>query len=213
MALLSDNMSFREANSTRLLMPAFHTLYDRYSEPWRAYHSHQHIIELVNHVRAAENDGVKVHDGAAALAFILWHDAIYDPQATHGRNETLSAQLCAKQFASTGQAVSVKRACAAILATIKHETPSFEESPDAPLLLDCDLAILGADPARFGVYDKHIRIEYAHVPEETYQTKRREVLAGFLDRDRIYLTDWAHERWDTQARKNLAAAIKASVSS
>ena len=200
-------MSFREACVKMLTMPVIATIDARYDEPWRAYHNKLHITEMMDHVLDAENDGTKIHDGCAALAFILWHDAIYDPQATHGRNEALSANLCSKEYAEIGRADSVARACNTILATITHQPPSFDVSPDAPLLLDCDLAILGVDPARFAAYDVDIRTEYAHVPDDVYQAKRREVLAGFLERDRLYLTDWAHARWDEQARANLKAAI------
>jgi predicted metal-dependent HD superfamily phosphohydrolase len=52
-------------------------------------------------------------------------------------------------------------------------------------------------------------MEYGHVPGDIYGPKRREILEGFLARERIYLTDWAHERWDGQARSNLTEAIDA----
>lgn len=204
MNTLPDNLDFYEACERMTPSPS---IKDRYAEPWRAYHNQRHIDELRTHVLAAEQEGVVITDGAAALAFILWHDAIYDPQSAHGRNEALSAQLCSKEFAAIGQMISVARACDAIIATIKHEPPSFEASPDAPLLLDCDLAILGSDPERFAAYDADIRTEYAHVPEDIYRTKRREVLTRFLQRDRLYLTDWAHARWEEQARENLRSAM------
>ena len=204
MTLLPDNLDFYEACAA--ISPSI-SLEDRYAEPWRAYHNRLHITELQEHLLAAEQDAVIIQDGAAALAFVLWHDAIYDPMAPHGRNETLSAQLCSHEFGKIAGATSVLRAVDAIMATISHTLEGEGGNPDAPLLLDCDLAILGSDPERFAEYDAAIRAEYVLVPEDIYRTKRREVLTKFLERDRLYLTDWAYEQWEEQARENLRSAI------
>jgi predicted metal-dependent HD superfamily phosphohydrolase len=71
-----------------------------------------------------------------------------------------------------------------------HQEALSEEaiSNDAAVLCDADLAILGAEPERFDHYDRQIREEYAWVPEPVYRQKRGEVLAGFLERPRIYRT-------------------------
>jgi predicted metal-dependent HD superfamily phosphohydrolase len=177
----------------------------RWREPWRHYHDELHLAELKDHMLTAERDGVRIVDGAAALGFVLWHDAIYDPQSAHGRNEQLSAQLCSTEFATIAHPVSVERACEAILATIGHRPCDLALSPDVELLLDCDLAILGADPARFAMYDAAIRAEYTHVPEDVWNERRPGVLRSFLERERLYVTDWAHARWDGRSRKNLSA--------
>lgn len=179
----------------------------RYAEPWRHYHAMEHPAAMKDNLILAVGDGVRIVDGATAIAFILWHDAIYDPQAVHGRNEALSAELCSYEFGTVGHPTSVGRACEAILATIGHRPPDLTVCPDIYILLDIDLAILGSDPATFSRYDAGIRAEYIHVPEEIYVAKRREVLTSFLKRDRLYLTDWACDRWEETARTNLEAAI------
>ena len=80
---------------------------------------------------------------------------------------------------------------------------------DQQLLVDIDLAILGADAARFAEYERQIRAEYAFVPEATSQARRRAVLAAFLDRERIYSTPRLHDELEPRARANLAMAIAA----
>lgn len=204
MESLPDNLDFHEA--CERMSPSI-SLDNRYNEPWRAYHNRLHITELQEHLFAAEQDAVIIQDGAAALAFVLWHDAIYDPMAPHGRNETLSAQLCSHEFGKIAGATSVFRAVDAIMATISHSLEGEGGNPDTPLLLDCDLAILGSDPERFAEYDAAIRTEYQHIPDETYIAKRREVLSHFLKRERLFLTDWAHSRWEERARENLRSAV------
>lgn len=205
---MTDTLRFTAAHHFFAVIPERVTVSKRYLEPWRFYHDQRHISEMVGHLMDAENEDVEIHDGAAACAFILWHDAIYDPQAPHGRNETLSADLCRSEFSRIAGPVSVERACTAILATIGHSPPDdIASCPDIAILLDADLAILGADPERFLEYDATIRKEYAHVPDEIYAPKRREVLGRFLERERLYLTDWAHERWDRRARNNLGTLL------
>lgn len=207
MTILPEDLSFRDALSAMDQIPVIAALKMRYAEPWRHYHNELHITEIKDHLLSAEQDGITIKDGAAAYAFVLWHDAVYDPQATHGRNETMSAQLCSSEFGAIASITSRFNACDAILTTISHSCEGAGGNPDAPLLLDCDLAILAADPERFAAYNAAIRKEYFHVPETVYQTKRREVLTHFLERDRLYMTQWAYERWEERARENLRSVI------
>jgi predicted metal-dependent HD superfamily phosphohydrolase len=81
------------------------------------------------------------------------------------------------------------------------------DGTDARLVVDIDLAILGAPPARFAEYERQIRIEYAHVPSELFEPRRREVLSGFLARDPIYLTASMRAQLEQVAHSNLAQAI------
>lgn len=207
--LMRSDLTLAEAIEEMAATHFVHTLNCRYAEPWRHYHDITHIAALKDNLLTAAADGVRIADGAAAIAFVLWHDSIYDPQAAHGRNEALSAQLCSYEFGTVGHPASVSRACEGILATIGHRPPDPDLCPDGHLLLDVDLAILGTEPGLFARYDAGIRSEYNHVPEEIYLTKRREVLTSFLRRDRLYLTDWAFDRWEESARANLEAAISA----
>ena len=181
-------------------------LRSRYDEPWRHYHVWDHPQAMLRHLSTAQADGVAVADHDAAVGFILWHDAIYDPQATGGRNERLSAELCRHEMAPLASAASVDRAVAAIVATIDHRLPAGD-CPDAALLLDIDLSILGAGAAAFDAYDDAIRREYAHVVEADYRAGRRAILTRFLERDRLYLTEWGHARWEDAARANVRRAI------
>ena len=81
--------------------------------------------------------------------------------------------------------------------------------PDAQLLVDIDLAILGAAPARFDEYERQVRNEYAHVPDEAFREGRRRVLQQFLARPVIYRTAPAHRTLERRARANLARSIAA----
>ncbi len=80
--------------------------------------------------------------------------------------------------------------------------------PDAPLLVDVDLSILGKSPAQFEDYETSIRREYAWVPQQTFAEKRVEILKRFLARKRIYSTEAMFTRYERQARENLAESIR-----
>lgn len=192
-----------------LTLPVGAALLSRLDEPWRHYHTSTHVANLLKRLSDAESEGVTIHDPEACALFCLWHDAVYDAQAAHGRNEELSAQLCQAEAAGLVSRASLTAAVAAIRATAGHVAPAVEICPDGALLLDVDLSILGAGPEDFAAYDIGIRLEYAHVPPEIYVPRRREVLSGFLHRDRIFVTAWAHTRWNEAARANLKAATDA----
>ena len=135
----------------------------------------------------------------------LWfHDAIYDPQAAD--NEQRSADWAVAELTRHGVgATSVQHVHALIVATCHSATPS---DPDQQLLVDIDLSILGASPARFAEYDAQVRAEYDWVETGVYQTKRKTVLKGFLDRPTIYSTALFKARYEQQARKNLQRLIR-----
>lgn len=90
------------------------------------------------------------------------------------------------------------------MATARHEASA---NCDTALVIDIDLAILGAAPARFAQYEQQVRAEYAAVPPDLYKMKRREVLMRFLARPALYATPALRVRLEAQARMNLGRAV------
>ena len=168
-----------------------------YSEQHRHYHTLQHLRECLAQFEAASM--LARHPAEVELA--LWfHDAVYDPQRKD--NEERSADWARASVLAAGCSPDIaERGAALVLATRSHVATA--DDPDTALLLDIDLAILGAAPARFAEYERQIRAEYAHVPEAEFRAGRARVLQGFLSRDRIYLTDAFHDALEGRARANL----------
>jgi predicted metal-dependent HD superfamily phosphohydrolase len=177
--------------------PILADLLARYAEPQRHYHTLQHLEECFTALDLLR--GQARHPGQIELA--LWyHDAVYDPR--RGDNEALSADLATKTLRLAGADERlVERIRCMIMATQGHEAG---DDGDCAILLDVDLAILGAAPDRFAEYERQIRAEYAHVPDEAYRTGRGRVLAAFLARPTIYGTAPFRERYEDRARRNLA---------
>jgi predicted metal-dependent HD superfamily phosphohydrolase len=173
----------------------FEDIRQHYAEPGRFYHTFDHIGALLETV-----------DGLAAFArnlnavkLAVWlHDVIYDSLATdnEARSAEYAEQLCEKLSISEGQVVA-----SLILRTKTHDA---DEDVDAQVLLDADLAILGASESAYRAYADQIRQEYAWVPEADYRMGRRQVLEHFLARPRIFHL-LAH--LEEPARRNIAAEI------
>jgi predicted metal-dependent HD superfamily phosphohydrolase len=172
----------------------------RYGEPQRCYHTLQHLGECLDwfvRERAAAQ-----RPGEVALA--LWfHDAIYDVHAHD--NEARSADFARVALREAGaSADAAQRVHALVMATRHNAQPA---DADAQLLVDIDLAILGAPAPRFDEYEQQICREYAHVPPALFAARRRQILVGFLARDPLYMTVGMRAHCEAQARINLRRVI------
>lgn len=173
---------------------------ERYGEPARRYHTIEHVAdclaELDRERRLAERPD------EAELA--LWlHDLVYDSHADD--NERRSAELAAAMLQRAGLPTTTgERISRTILATTHSEPPP---PGDPALVCDADLAILGAEPARFAEYQRRIRDEYGWVPEPLYRRRRRAILERLLARPAIFATPAFRARLESRARANLTSAI------
>ena len=172
----------------------------RWAEPHRKYHTLKHLRECL---ALFERDrALAERPGEVAIA--LWfHDAVYD--TSRHDNEVASADWAARVLREAGAADEVGARVHALVMVTRHSEVSA--TPDERLLVDIDLAILGAAPARFDEYERQIRAEYGFVPEARFRAKRSEILRGFLERPTLYSTPALAERFESPARANLGRAI------
>lgn len=186
--------------ATPALEGVFDDLVARYSEPHRRYHTLRHLDECF--ARLDELQPAMEHPAEIDLA--LWfHDAVYDTRST--RNESRSAALASETvLALGGPADAAGRIETMVMATRHTASPG---SADARVLVDADLSILGATPARFDEYERQVREEYAWVPAFVYKRERRKILRPFLGRPAIFHTEPFRARFETQARANIARSL------
>ena len=170
-----------------------------YGEPQRHYHSLQHLHECIERFDAWSDLAARPAEVETALWF---HDAIYF--AARRDNERRSADWAREAAAASGVAADVAGRIGALVMATRHAAPPA--AGDEQLLVDIDLAILAAEPARFAEYERQIRSEYAHVAEAEFRAKRRAILAGFLARDPIYGTPRVRAELEQRARANLSLA-------
>jgi predicted metal-dependent HD superfamily phosphohydrolase len=174
----------------------FDDIRQHYAGPGRFYHTLQHVGALLETL-----DGfAPFARNLNAVKLAVWlHDVIYDSRASDNeeRSAEYAEQLCEKLSIPEGRVVA-----ALILKTKTHD--AGEDDPDAQVLLDADLAILGASESVYRTYADQIRQEYAWVPEPDFCMGRRQVLERFLARPRIFHL-LAH--LEKPARRNIASEI------
>jgi predicted metal-dependent HD superfamily phosphohydrolase len=195
------NEQFRQAGEA---------LVARYGEPWRAYHDHRHLAEVLAAVdrlaAVAAAGGADASDHAEVARLAAWfHDAVYDPAALAGANEEASAALATAVLAGLGwPAAEVARVADLVRGTAAHEAG---DDAAAAILFDADLAILASPAARYDSYAADVRTEYAHVADADFREGRSAILRAFLERPTIYRTAAAQADWERAARANITAEL------
>lgn len=175
----------------------------RHREKHRRYHTATHVAWVLRHVEElAASEPVEQLTEVVAAGF--YHDAVYEP--THRANERASARLARRDLTALGWADDAVERVAAMIEATEHGA-SPEPAGDTAVLLDADLAVLGADPASYSTYAEQVRSEYRHVDDADWRVGRSQVLRGLLDRDAIFATPTARGYWESRARANLAAEL------
>jgi predicted metal-dependent HD superfamily phosphohydrolase len=179
----------------------------RYAEPHRRYHTNVHVQAVVRDAAALAGElSLPAEDRAVLTIAACAHDVVYDGRP--GDDERRSASWARDWLARAGVGEAhAARVEELVLATVAHSA-----SPDdltAWILLDADLAILGADPPGYDRYRRAVREEYAAVDEPAWRTGRAAVMSGLLARDPLYGTSAARLRWEAAARANIARELNA----
>lgn len=184
-----------------------------YAAPPRAYHHFGHVEWVL-----ARLDEVAAGPGWArpreAWLAALYHDAVYEAgrRDNEARSAAMAKEAIARWLPDAG--VDADEVAALIGLTARHGALVPGDLGDGPggddrrNFLDCDMAILGADPATFDAYDRGIAEEYRDaVPRWLFRLRRRRFLRGLLRRERIFLGEFFHRRLDAAARANLRRAL------
>ncbi|MCF6192878.1 MAG: hypothetical protein L3J46_00905 [Kangiellaceae bacterium] len=175
-------------------------LQSHYDEKHRHYHNANHInatLKYLEQVKHLAND-------YNALEIALWfHDAIY--KVFSSGNELDSANW-ASEFLKLNNAKDdfIENVHLLIMATLHNATPADN---DERLIVDIDLSILGCPRELYEKFELWVRKEYKLIPSFIYKKKRKEILEGFLARERIYSHEYFFEKFEESARENLVNAI------
>lgn len=122
-------------------------------------------------------------------------------------NEAASAELARAALSAGGVPEQVQERVGDMILATRHSAAPLGR--DARLLADIDLSILGADPYRFGIYDRAIRREYHALSDAEYRAGRAAVLRGFLAWPSVFRTERFRDRFEAAARANITAALAA----
>ena len=174
----------------------FQEVREHYAGPGRYYHTLDHVQNVLETVESLSSHARNLN--AVRLAGWL-HDVIYDSKASDNeeRSAEYAERLCERLSIPDGHLIA-----SLILNTKTHDVGS--DDPDAQVLIDADLAILGAGELAYRAYAAKIRQEYAWVPEPDFRTGRRQILERFLTRPKIF---HLLGNLEEPARRNVAAEI------
>jgi len=176
-------------------------LAEAYEEPRRHYHTLDHIAAVIGDAQRLRDRFAR--PGAACLA-LFFHDIVYDPQRRD--NETRSADKLDTWLGRRIDAGTLAFCRRSIEATASHVGT---DDPDIDLLLDIDMAILGAPRDAYLHYAEGVAREYLPVfGFDAYAAGRaRLFLEPTLKRERLFLTE-PFAGLENQARANMAEELR-----
>lgn len=170
-----------------------------YTESHRFYHRPEHLHHLIGLLHESQVSDIPVFLAA------FYHDYIYVPGKND--NELKSAEIAQAQLEKLGVNVTViERVCDLIIMTKTHQISGQDNV--AATFLDADMSIIGAPTEIYSSYVDSIRKEFNSVPKFFFNRGRRKFLSALLMQERIFITDWFYEKFETQARENIAWEIR-----
>jgi predicted metal-dependent HD superfamily phosphohydrolase len=177
--------------------------YRRVRRSWGGMGRHYHTLTHLNACLREFDDSRSLATRAGEVELALWfHDAIY--RSWRSDNEPQSAALASRLLRAASDDC-LERIRQMVLAT-SHRDEDF--SGDTALVVDIDLTILGQTPDIYAQFERAIRREYWWVTRARYVAARGAILQKFLGRRAIYQHDYFYEKYERQARANIAGAIE-----
>ena len=197
---------------TGMPLSHFYPLLAAYGGSERHYHGVGHIHWLLG---AANRYAWKVALARPVLTdaelrrirlAIFYHDLVYI--AGNPDNERASASLA--HFAISTQLGDLELAGAVqadILRTRDHFAWGDTEDFETRILLDVDLAGLGAPWEQYQRHTQQIRLEFSNADDAAFRIGRIAFLERALATPVLYRTDLAQRLWELQARQNMGREL------
>jgi len=182
----------------------------------RPYHNMIHLAYMFNQLSIYEQHCEDCSDyitfNANLDLAIFLHDYVYSiqqreicpPHNERDSSDTVKSWYQREIFIPSINPLMVEQL---IMATIHPQNGNL--SDEQKLIADLDLSILGtADTAAYEAYAKAIRKEYAAFSDEEYKKGRLHFLFSLLKQKPLFHTEFFKERFEQQARENIAMEIK-----
>jgi len=178
-------------------------LKQHYTHKSRYYHNLTHLENMFNELDKWKGE---IEDIEILQCSIFYHDIIY--KSTRKDNELKSADVAKEVLKTFSLSANRITRCVHQIILTQHHHAKKEDRLDEKLLLDFDLEILSRDWEQYKMYAQQIRKEYAIYPNFLYRKGRKKALASFLEREKIYQTEWYKKNCEPQARQNVIREIK-----
>lgn len=183
-----------------------------YTSPGRFYHTLDHITQLFE---ISDWCAHELEERDAVELAIWFHDIVYDARGGgNGRNEHESAAIF-RTFAAEAACLS-----AALVDAVSHwielttdHRCGVEDTSDARLFMDMDMAVLALPAPEYDAYALQVRAEYAHVSNAAWCYGRSRFLSTAASAPHIYHTA-RFQGMEGRARANMrreCAALRAHL--
>ncbi|MCP4136251.1 MAG: hypothetical protein GY754_35100 [bacterium] len=183
-------------------------IYDEIVEEHSAKGRHYHTLEHISAMLTLVSEFSERVSNYNSLRFAIWyHDIVYNPFKKD--NEALSAEKAKDHAGLLRLPEEMKHAIVSlILCTAGHTLVKEEDDFDTRLMVDSDLAILGAHRDEYEGYAKKIRKEYQLIPGFIYKKKRKALLEQFIEIPVLYKTTELRARFEERARENITHELE-----
>jgi predicted metal-dependent HD superfamily phosphohydrolase len=172
-----------------------------WGDPSRRYHDTRHLTEVLAHLDELAAGGARFEPLPVTLA-AWFHDGVYD-----GERDAEERSAAWAEDALAGVVDDDVRLEVARLVRLTETHQPADDDPNGCALSDADLAILAAPPARYAEYAAAVRDEYAHLSDDDFRAGRAHLLEGLADKEHLFHSDPARERWEAAARDNLSREV------
>lgn len=172
-----------------------------YSSKKRHYHTLQHLDSLLAQLNDVKG---QIQNWESILFTLYYHDIIYN--SLKSDNEEKSAEFAEKRMKQISVSNDKIELCKKQILATKSHIQSTDS--DTNYFTDIDLSVLGQTWETYSAYYKNIRKEYSIYPDIVYNPGRKKVLNHFLTMDRIFKTDFFHDKFEIQAKLNLQKEIE-----
>lgn len=173
--------------------------YTEYGAQGRYFHSVKHLVNLfeifdIHRKKAIEPDKI--------IAFIFYHDIVYNTDEQYPLNEELSAQDCEASLKAMGfEEDFITPVARWVRASKTHKLDPIAD-PDGALCMDIDMTTVGSDSRTYEQNTSDIDMEFAPMTN----TKLGMRIAYFINpclKGGVYLRDDFREAYESQAIDNI----------
>lgn len=178
-------------------------LLSKWSQEHRYYHDRVHLLAVLEALDSLCGTQISGQDRLILELAAWFHDAVYEGQSTDEQDSAQLAGQCLQGLLPEHTVASIQRL---IMLTSTHQ-PQAEDRLGA-LLCDADLEVLARPAPAYQRYTQAVRAEYAQVPLADFARGRSKILRDLLDKDQLFGTAQARQRWESAARSNLAAELE-----
>jgi predicted metal-dependent HD superfamily phosphohydrolase len=186
-----------------------------YTENHRAYHTWEHVADLLEKLSVFSD--LSARSDIIAVS-VFWHDVVYRTQNQDGgprpdyENVRDSGELF-RQYTLLNKS-DADAVHDLIMATANHLQARAENqyyagfADDLDLFLDLDLSSLASPWEEFVEDFARIRIEFSWAPEVVFCSCQLQILENFAKADvRLYRRAETSEKWRDAARANLKRCV------